>query len=98
MEFTRRGATRDELTRQVDAAIAVVEQNLPRVRAEVLEADFPEAVGGQTVRTEEFMLHLVAHLAYHLGQLDYHRRIVTGEAGQIGAVKVRELATARASA
>jgi hypothetical protein len=24
------------------------------------------------------LLHLAAHLAYHLGQIDYHRRVVTG--------------------
>jgi hypothetical protein len=40
-------------------------------------------------------VHLVTHLAYHLGQLDYHRRLVTGQAGQIGAVSVKELSTAR---
>ncbi len=64
---------------------------------EQLDADFPEPVGRQTIRTEEFLIHLATHLAYHLGQIDYHRRIVTGEAGQVGAIPVNELHTARAT-
>ncbi len=39
-------------------------------------------------------MHLAVHLTYHLGQIDYHRRIITGEAGKIGAVIPLELATA----
>jgi uncharacterized damage-inducible protein DinB len=94
-EFSRRGLSREELAREVDQAIAAVDETLPKVTADMLEADFPEGVGGQTLRTEEFLLHLATHLAYHLGQLDYHRRLVTGESGQIGAVSVKELTTAR---
>lgn len=94
-EFSRRGMSREELAREVEQAIAAVELALPKVTSDTLDADFPEAVGGQTIRTEEFLLHLATHLAYHLGQLDYHRRLVTGETGQIGAVAVKELTTAR---
>ena len=94
-EFSRRGASREELSREVEQAIVAVEQALPKLTSDNLDADFPEKVGGQTVRTEEFLLHLVTHLAYHLGQFDYHRRLVTGETGQIGAVAVKELSTAR---
>ena len=94
-EFSRRGVSREELVGEVERAISAVEEALPKLTSEMLDADFPEAVGGQTVRTEEFLLHLVTHLAYHLGQLDYHRRLVTGETGQIGAVAVKELSSAR---
>jgi hypothetical protein len=31
------------------------------------------------------------HLGYHLGQIDYHRRIVTGDATTVDTVSVREL-------
>ena len=94
-EFSRRGVSRDELVREAEKALEAVERILPRVNDETLAADFPEAVGGQILRTEEFLLHLATHLAYHLGQIDYHRRLVTGEAGTVGAVAARELTTAR---
>jgi hypothetical protein len=60
-----------------------------------MAADFPEAVGGKTLRTGEFLLHLATHLGWHLGQLDYHRRLVTGDGGKIGAIALGELASAR---
>lgn len=94
-EFESRDFTREDLVRQVEETIAVVEQVLPQLTVETLDADYPEPVGGQTLRTKEFLIHLVTHLAYHLGQIDYHRRVVTGETGQIGAVSVKELSTAR---
>jgi hypothetical protein len=34
-------------------------------------------MSGRTVSTGLFLLHLSPHLAYHLGQLTYHRRMVT---------------------
>ena len=43
------------------------------------------------IASDVFILHLVSHLAYHLGQIDYHRRAVTGDARAIDAVSVREL-------
>ena len=41
------------------------------------------------------LIHLVSHFAYHLGQLDYHRRLVTGDGRGTGAVQAAELPTAR---
>jgi hypothetical protein len=68
------------------------------VTEQTLAADFPEAVGGKIIRTDEFLLHIATHLGWHLGQLDYHRRMVTGEAGKIGAIAVTDLGTARPAA
>jgi len=50
------------------------------------------------VTTGDFLLHLVAHLTYHLGQVDYHRRLLTGQGGQIRAVSLGEIATAAPAA
>ncbi len=94
-EFARRHVPRQSLLEEIGRAIAAVESTVPGLGAEVLEADFPELVGGRRVRTDDFLLHLAAHLAWHLGQVDYHRRAVTGEAGAIGAVAPSELSSAR---
>ena len=56
-----------------------------------LAADYPDAVGGLRLPTELFLLHLIAHTAYHLGQLDYHRRLVTGDARGVGALAIPAL-------
>jgi uncharacterized damage-inducible protein DinB len=97
-EFSRRGLSREALVAEVEKAIAAVERTLPRVTEQTLAADFPEAVGGKIIRTDEFLLHIATHLGWHLGQLDYHRRMVTGEAGKIGAIAVTDLGTARPAA
>jgi uncharacterized damage-inducible protein DinB len=47
------------------------------------------------VETAEYLVHLCTHLTYHLGQIDTHRRIVTGQTASVGAVRPAELGTAR---
>ena len=43
----------------------------------------------------DLLVHLVSHLGYHLGQVDYHRLVVTGSARSVDAIRAAELATAR---
>jgi hypothetical protein len=71
----------------------VVRKVLPALTDADLAAPFPEHVG-QTVQTADFLMHLATHLAYHLGQVDYHRRVVTGDSRSIGALPIGELRTA----
>ncbi len=97
-EFADRAVPRAELLRRVEAAREAVGAAAARLTEEQLDRDFPEAVGGVRVNTAEYLAHLVAHFAYHLGQLDYHRRVVTGDARGLDAVRAAELSTARAVA
>jgi len=91
-EFGRRDVPRTELLREIDAALAAVERGVARLSDAALSQPFPRPPGGFAVTTGDF--HLITHLTYHLGQVDYHRRLLTGEAGQIRAVALGELATA----
>jgi hypothetical protein len=90
-EFARRDVPRSELLAGIDAAIAAVERALPTLPADRLTSPFPEPIAKRRVSTGVFAIHLATHLAYHLGQLDYHRRAVTGDAAGVDAVSVREL-------
>jgi hypothetical protein len=92
-EFADREVPREEILRRIEAARAAVAA--AAAARPGLESDFPEVVGGARVATGEYLIHLVSHFAYHLGQIDYHRRAVSGAAGDIGAVRATELATAR---
>jgi uncharacterized damage-inducible protein DinB len=93
-EFSRRDVTRIELERELEAAIRTVESVLPSLTEEELARIYPVQVGGRHVRTSDFLVHLVAHLDYHLGQVDYHRRLITGGAA-IDTVSLAELPSAR---
>jgi hypothetical protein len=90
-EFGSRDVPRDELLREIDGAIAAVETGLTRVNDADLAKPYPEAMGGVTGTTGAFLAHLAVHLAYHLGQVDYHRRIITQEGKTVKAMAVTEL-------
>lgn len=90
-EFARRGVPRAELLAGIDAAIASVQRTLSKLEDRALIQRYPEPIAKRAVNTVDFTVHLIAHLAYHLGQLDYHRRMVTGNAAGVDAVSVREL-------
>jgi uncharacterized damage-inducible protein DinB len=94
-EFARRDVLRAELLREIEAARVAVRATLSGPRAPDLAADFPERVAGKTVNNGEYLMHLTTHFAYHLGQVDYHRRMVTGNDAAVDAMQPAELSTAR---
>jgi uncharacterized damage-inducible protein DinB len=94
-EFARRGVSRAELVAEVELARAAVASALARVPADAMAEDYPELIAQARIRTGDYLLHLCTHFTYHLGQLDAHRRIVTGHAAGVGALKPTELASAR---
>jgi uncharacterized damage-inducible protein DinB len=90
-EFSRRDVSRKELLAGIDAAIASVGRALRDLADDALASTYPEPIAKRNVSTGVFLVHLASHLAYHLGQIDYHRRAVTGDARGVDAVSVREL-------
>ncbi len=40
---------------------------------------YPIEVFGHPMTTEFFLIHLTTHLNYHLGQINYHRRLLSAE-------------------
>jgi uncharacterized damage-inducible protein DinB len=94
-EFARRDVPRAELQEEVERAIQAVQAGLSRLSDADLERDYPLPIAGRTVTTGDYLLHLATHFTYHLGQLDYHRRLSTGQAVTVGTVSPGELLSAR---
>ena len=90
-EFRESGAGKDDLLALVDAASHEVGRAFGGMDSGALERDFPDPVAGHHVGTLELLLHLLSHLGYHLGQIDYHRRIVTGSDQTVEAISVKEI-------
>jgi uncharacterized protein DUF1572 len=90
-EFSRRNVPRSELIEDLRQAERAVRDTLPSMDAGRFAETYPLPVANRRVNTGEFMTHLVAHLAYHAGQLNFHRRIVTGDVTGVGAVSPTEL-------
>ena len=97
-EFSKRDVPRSALIVELEAAIVSVGLGMSQVSESRLAEDFPEAIAGYRVVTGEWLIHLVSHLGYHLGQIDYHRRLVTGNGATVGAMAIPELVTARKTA
>jgi len=78
-EFSQREGTRAAIVAELRTTIDVIKATLPEVTDETLAADYPMQLAGKTLNTATFLVHLAAHLAFHLGQAGYLRRIITGD-------------------
>ena len=94
-EFAARDVPRATILSHIEEARAAVRAAAAQAGAGIEDQDFPEVVSGLRVATGEYLIHLVSHFAYHLGQVDYHRRMVTGDTRGVEAVRAAELGTAR---
>ena len=74
-EFTDKHVPRSELLAAIDQTSAIVKATLDKLDAESMEREFPLEKHGQKINTGHMLLHLLAHLGYHLGQINYHRRL-----------------------
>lgn len=75
-EFSNKNVAREILLQQIDSTVAVVKATLLSFPSEDLGKEFPLEVMNRKFTTEQFLLHLLTHLSYHLGQINYHRRLL----------------------
>lgn len=93
-EFESRDVSRAELLAELEQTIETVDTTLANLSDEAMARPFPLAFGEHQLRTDDFLNHLASHLAFHTGQIDYHRRLVTGDATSVGPVAIPELRSA----
>ncbi|HUQ87506.1 MAG TPA: DinB family protein [Vicinamibacterales bacterium] len=79
LEFSDRGVDRAVLIAKLEAVKEEIPPVISRLTAAQLDAIYPENVIGKPITTRQFLIHLEAHLNYHLGQVDYLRRVITGK-------------------
>jgi len=75
-EFAARDLPRARVLQEVDAAAKAVETGLAALDPAALDQEFPVPLGGKRMATGQILLILCSHLAYHLGQINYHRRML----------------------
>jgi hypothetical protein len=75
-EFAARNIPRTALLTEVAATRKVVRDTLSALDPQQLLKPFPAPTPAGEVTTAFFLVHLAAHLNYHLGQLNYHRRLI----------------------
>jgi uncharacterized damage-inducible protein DinB len=90
-EFSQSGLSREELRREIARTMEDVDAGLDSIAASAMNEVYPLPIAEQSVRTGEFLLHLAVHLTYHLGQIDYHRRLLTVNPIPVDNVSVKAL-------
>ena len=76
LEFSDTGIARDGLLASIDSTLAVIERTMSGLSDQDLQQDFPLEFFDETVTTGWVLMHLATHLNYHLGQINYHRRLL----------------------
>ncbi len=77
-EFSVREYSRSEIRRELESTISTLESVMPSIDPRRLSEPFPERIRGHLLNTQAFLLHLSTHLSFHLGQVGYLRRVLTG--------------------
>lgn len=75
-EFTEKDVARDDLIFELKKTSGMLADVLGKASDEVLDADFPFEFNNTTFSTRHMLIHFLAHLNYHLGQVNYHRRML----------------------
>jgi uncharacterized damage-inducible protein DinB len=75
LEFSLKDIPRAELLQRIDDTLLVVETALDSLTDEMLQQDFPVVIWDKPTSIDFTLLHLATHLNYHLGQINYHRRL-----------------------
>ncbi|SHH23694.1 DinB family protein [Flavobacterium defluvii] len=76
LEFSLKDISKSELIEKIENTIIVVNNALNTLKEEDLNAIYPQIVFEKEMTTGFFLIHLSTHLAYHLGQINYHRRLL----------------------
>jgi uncharacterized damage-inducible protein DinB len=75
-EFSARNVSRADLVKEIEKTKVAVTMALSKASPDILETEYPLPVYDYPMTVQYFMMHLAAHFGYHLGQVNYHRRLL----------------------
>ena len=77
LEFSLKNIPRTELIQKIEETMNVVESGLKNLSPDDLKTDFPLIVwNNKPTETAYTLIYLSNHFNYHLGQINYHRRLL----------------------
>ena len=76
LEFSLKNVLQKELLSKIDETILVITTCLDNLDESNLTSEYPILVFDKKTSTEYMLVHLATHLTYHLGQINYHRRLI----------------------
>jgi uncharacterized damage-inducible protein DinB len=76
-EFSSKDVQREQILADIDKTRAVIKETIASLTDEDFAKTYPIEVFGEPMTTGYFLIHLTTHFNYHLGQINYHRRLLT---------------------
>ncbi len=75
-EFLKKNISKKNLLTEIEKTIEAVKTGMSTLTDEDLYKEYPVEVFGKHSSKAFFLIHLTAHLDYHLGQINYLRRVL----------------------
>ncbi|CAN5848521.1 hypothetical protein BH24ACI1_BH24ACI1_12030 [soil metagenome] len=76
IEFSAKNETRQNLINEIEKTMETVKSSLNKLSNDAFDKNFPVEKHGKVVKMDFMLLHLLTHFNYHLGQINYHRRLI----------------------
>lgn len=76
LEFSQKNVSVSEIIMLLEDTKAMIEKTLSSLSNSDLQKEYRRNPFEDYMTTEYFLLHLKSHLAYHFGQINYHRRFL----------------------
>tara|TARA_R110002073_G_scaffold220418_1_gene380568 strand:+ start:54409 stop:54858 length:450 start_codon:yes stop_codon:yes gene_type:complete len=75
-EFSDKNTPRHQLLEQLDEVKKTIEKAISPLSPSDFAQMYPVNIRKEGMTTQQFLMHLYGHLNYHLGQINYHRRLL----------------------
>ncbi|MEP7144328.1 MAG: DinB family protein [Ferruginibacter sp.] len=82
-EFSLKNIPKSHLLEEIGKVKIIIENTINSLTDDQLSKNYPDDILGYPMSTHQFLIHLIGHLNYHLGQINYHRRILTAIKNQV---------------
>jgi uncharacterized damage-inducible protein DinB len=76
-EFTTKNISKAALLERIAEVRQTVNSTLERMTEDEFNENYPLEPLGYPMTVGYFLVHLTGHLNYHLGQINYHRRLLS---------------------
>jgi hypothetical protein len=76
-EFGMKSVGKNDLVRRLEGLVGMIPAVITSLSPAQLESMYPEAVLERELTVHGFLVHLYGHLGWHMGQIDYLRRVLT---------------------
>jgi uncharacterized damage-inducible protein DinB len=78
-EFDSTNVSREQILADIDETLSILKTAINKLTDDDFAKTYPIEVFGEPMSTGYFLVHLTTHFNYHLGQIDYHRRLLAAK-------------------